>query len=230
MAKAVTIGGAGFWSSVSSPGEIYADGDVMYVVLDYFTKMDIVRRTRPEMFTTTVTNAAAKGYLAIINGLMYTQHLGTWTYRTGDDPADPSKVVPDGEVVESTKVVSGRSAPDMFYIAQGAGPLFIYYFNSGDPSASGSNPLTAMGGLGPMIINDLKYGKGNLYKPGTDGPDTGDPGSAASNLIQRNNNTYISMNKRGALHGKGGRRAMRRSEKAACSRPARRSVNGNHAR
>jgi hypothetical protein len=203
MAKAVTIGGAGFWSSVSKPGELYVDGDLMYVVLDYTAKMDIVRRIQPEMFTTTVTAAAKKGYLVIINGLQYTVNVSTYTYIIGDDPVDPSDVQPDGQVVESSRVVSGRSSPQMFYIAQGQAPIFVYYFNSGDPSVSGYyKPLTAMGGLGPIIINDLKYGDGNLYKPGTDGPGTGDPGSAAPNLIQRNNNTYASLNGKGASKGK----------------------------
>jgi len=203
MAKSVTIGGMAFWSSVSSPGELYNDGDVMYVVLDDSATMDLVRRTTKEMFTTTVTNAAARGYLVIVNGLMYSVGVSAWTYRMGWDPVDPKDVTPNGQLVDSTRVVAGRSAPSMFYIAQGLGPVSAYDFDAGDPTAVASNPLAAMGGLGPLIIGGLNYGNGNLYVPGmTAGPATRDPGPAAGNLTQRNNSTYVAMAGRGASCGK----------------------------
>ena len=202
--KAVTIGGAGFWSSVSAPGDVYNDGDLLYLVLDDSARMDLVRRTTADLFTNTATAASGKGYAVIINGLMYTVTSSFITYRLGSDPIDPSDVSPDGQLVESSTVVAGRSASSMFYIAQGSGPGFAYSFGSGDPASASPKPVTAMGGLGPLIIGGLKYGDGNLYKPGTPaGPATGDPGpSFASSLVQRNNKTYKAMSDRGAAVGK----------------------------
>lgn len=40
-----------------------------------------------------------------------------------------------------------------------------------------------------------------VTKPGTSGPDAGDPGGARGNLIQRNNRTSISMADHGASGG-----------------------------
>ncbi len=199
--KPLVIGGPAFWWSASSTSDVYKDGDLYYVVFDDSTQMDIVRRTKPELFTITVM-AASSRYALIVNGNQYDVTASSWTYRMGSDPIDPANCPPIGQVIESSRVTAGRSTPDLFYVAQGPGPVFPYSFGSGDPS--GASPLTALGGLGPVIIRGLKYGNGNLYKPGTTGgPTTGDPGPAlASSLIQRNNNTYISLATRGATCGK----------------------------
>jgi hypothetical protein len=91
-----------------------------------------------------------------------------------------------------------------FYIANIAGPLLGYAFGFGD-APTGSPYRSAIGGLGPLIINGLKYGKGNRYQPGTSAgaPTTGPPPSQyQANLIQRNNNTYIAASQLPASTGK----------------------------
>jgi len=202
--KSVAIGGTAFWSSVSSPADIYNDGEVFYVVLDDSARMELVRRTNKELFSITAAIALAKGYRVIVNGLMYTVHVSGLTYRLGTDPIDPADVTPDGQLIESSSVVAGRPAPLMFFVSQGASPGFTYRFGAGDPSSASPGPLTAMGGAGPLIIGGLKYGNGNLYKPGTAaGPGSGDPGATfVPNLIQRNNQTYIDFANRGPSVGK----------------------------
>ena len=134
---------------------------------------------------------------------MFDVKVNGWTYRAGSDPIDPSDCPPMGQVINASTVVAGRLNARHVLRGTGPGPGFAYSFGNGNPS--GAKPLTVLGGLGPIIIGGLKYGNGNLYKPGTTGgPSTGDPGPTyASSLIQRNNNTYISLSKHGATVGKG---------------------------
>ena len=81
------------------------------------------------------------------------------------------------------------------------GPLWT--FGSGDPSGTGT--LSAIGGAGPLIINGLKYGDGNLYKTGAsaNAPTTGAPAAAdAPLLIQRNNENFKNFQSQGSRRGK----------------------------
>jgi hypothetical protein len=59
--------------------------------------------------------------------------------------------------------------------------------------------------VGPLIINGLKYGDGNLYKPGAaaNAPTTGAPSANdAQYLIQRNNENFKDFDQQGQRRGK----------------------------
>ncbi|MFY2560387.1 phosphodiester glycosidase family protein [Corallococcus terminator] len=105
---------------------------------------------------------------------------------------------PVGQVIENGKVMGGESSPDRFYAAWTSSGL---KFGQGDPPADSK---VAFGGAVPVIINNTPYGVGNQYKPGTpsDAPLTGDPGAYASQLTQRNNESFKAQDARGDEVGK----------------------------
>lgn len=105
---------------------------------------------------------------------------------------------PVGQVIENGKPLGGESSPDRFYAAWTSSGL---KFGQGDPPADSK---VAFGGAVPVIINNTPYGDGNQYKPGTSSaaPPSGDPGVYASDLTQRNNESFKAQDKRGTEVGK----------------------------
>lgn len=234
-------------AGVAGSSKVYQDGDLLYLILESATRMQVFLRTQTEMFTDFVDREAGPlGLSVVINGIQYSISTGSATYRMGSDPRPASETSPDGLLIDSQRGIGGRSAPQMFYMTCGTGPGYGYACGQGDPPLSvtinpavlaplagaainsmqfGYNPLpgvvtavllanqppqtvrtlSAVGGVGPLVINGLKYGDGNKYKAGASdsAPDTGQPPAAdAPYLTQRNNNTYISLAKRGASTGK----------------------------
>ena len=53
----LAIGGSSFWSSASKSSDVYIDGDLFYMVFDDSIRMDIIQRTKPELFSATVITA-----------------------------------------------------------------------------------------------------------------------------------------------------------------------------
>jgi hypothetical protein len=149
--------------------------------------------------------AQQKGLRFVTNALMYSvSYAGLADATVGHDAVAASETSVDGLVLSGSSRLVGRSAPTMFYFAQLAFPVGGYSFGSGDPPANGS-ALTSVGGLGPMIINGLRYGSVNMYAAGVPAgaPSTGDPGATyGPYLIQRSNATYKAFNDRGASVGK----------------------------
>jgi hypothetical protein len=197
--RAQVIGGAGFWSSVATQTDIYTDGELRYVVLNDTARMGIVRRTRTEAFTDTIARVGpAQSFAVVINGNMYNYAPNRAGLLWG--PGNPADTTPIGLVVESGVRTVGTTQPERFFIADTLGPVFGKDFGMGDPSTTSN--LSAMGGLGPLVIGGLRYGTGNRYRAGTTGPAIGAPGAAAGDLIQRSNATYASAASRGAGTGK----------------------------
>jgi hypothetical protein len=127
----------------------------------------------------------------VINGNMF-EVANQWTYRMGSAPMAAADTTPQGRIVDSQATVGGGlSRPDHFHVACAVGPTYGYGFGQGDPPTAGK--LSAVGGLGPLIIGGLKYGVGNVYKPGKTGPATGNPPGGLGDLVQKNNNTYKSV-------------------------------------
>ena len=159
---ALAIAGPNFWTSAASNIGFHSDGDLLYVVLDDTAKMEVVLRSKGQMFTAAAAAAGARGLRVVVNANMYDISWGPLVgiaFGAGK-PLDPAVITPIGRVVSASRT-TGRSAPSLFYVAYKPG----YEFGFGDPATAGM--AAAVGGLGPIILNGLKYGTGNKYKPGT---------------------------------------------------------------
>jgi hypothetical protein len=203
--KSLALSGSSFWSSATPGTTVYQDGDLLYVVLDDRAMMKVVLRTAQELFHTTVERERlSRQFAVVVNANFYdVSNLGLLSALTGSGPIAASATTPVGRLVERMSFIGGRPAPDLFYLDNAAGPLYGYSFGFGDPPSTGV--LAAVGGLGPLIIGGLRYGVGNLYKPGTpsSAPATGaPPAQFAGALVQRNNNTYVSAAAKGPRTGK----------------------------
>lgn len=200
--RSLPISGSDYWTKVErfmANAEVrhFNDGSVQYAVLHGSAKMVIIHRTLEELFETTVRRAVVLQDLkAAINGNWYdVSNSGLLDALIGHDPILAFETTPIGHVVVGGRVVAGTSEPDRFYVGRLSLILqtaFLYEFDLGDPP-SAHLLSTAIGGLGPMIINGLKFGSRNLYRAGvpSGAPATGDPGSQFRPfLIQRSNNTY----------------------------------------
>lgn len=201
----LAISGSGFWSSATPGTTVYQDGDLLYVVLEDKAKMTVVLRTAKELFQTTAAREQLSRQLAVVvNGNFYdVTNWGKVAAFSGSGPVDAGETTPIGQLVEGQTIIGGRSAPNLFHIANYAGPSYGYTFGFGDPSPVGKK--SAIGGAGPLIIKGLRYGVGNRYKPGTPAgaPATGEPPPQyAGALIQRNNNTYASAASKAPSTGK----------------------------
>lgn len=198
--KALT--GSNLLDTLPSSSKIYVDGDLYYVVMAGKTRMRIMLRTKDEYFSTFVDREAVNlGMDVVINGNFYDINKTSKFWAVMGTSSDASNTTPEGFLIESQAVIGGISRPNHFYVAQLMGPIWTFGF--GDPGSS--RTLSAIGGLGPLIINGLNYGDGNLYKAGApaNAPTTGaPPAAAASFLIQRNNETFKDANNKGAAVGK----------------------------
>jgi len=204
MPGSVAIAGSGFWSSISHPN-LYSDGGLLYVVLNDSVEMHIILRTAEEIFEDTVNREVAAQHLIVaVNGNFYdVSRSGLIDAAWGHDPVVATEATPIGWLVEGSRLIGGRPAPNHFFVANSLGPLF-YGFAFGNPP-TGLPVRSAIGGAGPLIIDGLKYGNGNLYRAGASpsAPATGQPSVADRvNLIQRNNATYAALAQRPAETGK----------------------------
>lgn len=201
----LSISGNTFWKN-AVPQDLFRDGPLLFVVLEDSALMHILLRTHEELFEATVQRESrSQHFIVVINGNFYdVSKSGLMDAAWGHDPVPANATTPIGRLVDNFRSIGGRLAPNNFYIANIAGPISGYEFGFGD-APTGSPYRSAIGGLGPLIINNLKYGNGNRYQPGTSAgaPTTGTPPSKyQANLIQRNNNTYIAASQLPASTGK----------------------------
>ena len=186
----------------------FNDGDVQYAAMDASALMIIVRRTRGELFERFVARYSREEHLkVVINGNYYDVELdGKTDAYFGHDPVEALYSLPEGHVVSEGHLVDGSSRPNHFFVAREPinypNPSDAYTFGQGDPPRESD---AALGGLGPLIINRLKFGIGNLYHSGVPAgaPHTGEPGPRHRPfLAQRNNNTYVDFAAMGDRRGK----------------------------
>ncbi|MFL5343756.1 MAG: phosphodiester glycosidase family protein [Hyalangium sp.] len=189
----------------------FNDGDLQYAALKLPAAMLIVRRTAEELFSATVAREQASSKLfAVINGNMWNvTTAGKLNAFSGHDPVPAGETTPMGQVIVSGQMVDGTPEPNRFFALFGS--FFnspprttesMYEFDKGNPS---SLAMSAVGGLGPLILKRLKFGHQNLYDPKVPpgAPVQGEPGPAhLPFLVQRNNMTYIAMAARGLRTGK----------------------------
>jgi hypothetical protein len=188
------------WKTATNPSQVHRDGDLRFMVFPISARMDVIFRTEEELFRTTMRNAFQKmPFLCAINGMMYKLTLtGKQDAVIGSDPVPATETLPDGMIIKQGKLLAGRSAPQMFYVANDA--VGGYAFGQGDPPFSASR---AMGGLTPIIINGLPYGVGNHCKLPKNCPPRGPvAGAPPGYVLQRNNDTYADLQSRAPAVGK----------------------------
>lgn len=201
---AKTMTGATLLDTASST-TLFRDGDFYYLILDEQTRMKIILRTQDELFTRFAMRAAGRqGLDIVVNGNYYdVSTAGLIWAGLGSTSGGGSRTRPEGRLVDTQTIIGGDSRPKSFFAAQGLGPSYPWSFGQGDPPVSGT--LSAIGGAGPMIINGLKYGRGNLYRNGASmaAPTSGEPSAQDRGfLIQRNNQTFRDFYDKGAIQGK----------------------------
>lgn len=213
MATEIQFSNPDFWNLVApQEGKLLADKSLYYVVLDHGFSMKPIVRVDYELFTQTLRREGADMKVCV-NGPFYdVDPPGKRDALLGHDPVDPVETTILGKVVRNGDRMIGASSPKMFYFGQfkepaifpfgdardrscraprsGNGLRWSYLAGPGDPP-EGVNTVSAIGGVGPMIVGATHFGTNNVYRPGATGPKTGDPGRAArANLIQRNNETF----------------------------------------
>jgi hypothetical protein len=185
-----------------SGSTVYTDGDLHYVVMSRQTKMRILLRQDDEYFTTFVDREAPKaGVEVLINGNYYDVNKTAkfWGVLGTSSAADNTS--PEGHLIQDQVLLDGNSQPNRFYVAQRFAERWEFGF--GNPGTSQTR--CAVGGLGPLLIDGLKYGDGNKYRAGASAgaPATGEPGPAdRPYLTQRNNENFNDYHKQGARRGK----------------------------
>ncbi|MBU8543037.1 MULTISPECIES: phosphodiester glycosidase family protein [Roseomonadaceae] len=198
-----------FWNLVTNlEGKLLRHGSLRYLVMDHSVKMVPLIRKKTELFLDMLRRDGAR-MNACINGSYYDlSFLGSLDAAFGTDPVAANKTTILGQVVSNGVLVAGSTEPERFFFAQMRVPTtnapgWTFFAGAGDPPKNASI-IAAIGGLGPLIVEGLRYGDGNKGRPGTTGlPLRGDPGGQLSkSLIQRNNNTFISVEKRPPTTGK----------------------------
>lgn len=225
MANEIRFTNPGFWNLVAAQeGKLLRDKSLYYVLLDHRFSMVPIFRLDEELFTKTLLREGASMKVCV-NGPFYdVDPPGKRDALFGNDPVDPVETTLLGKVVKNGSRVMGSSSPKMFYFGQFKEPAVFpfgdardrsckaprssnglgwsYFAGPGDPPEADST-VSAIGGVGPMIVGATHYGANNIYKRGTTGPKAGDPGPAArANLIQRNNETFKAADNHAPQTGK----------------------------
>lgn len=191
-------------------GALLRDGSLRYSLFLGPTSMVPLVRAADELFSSFVQSSARDLTMAVNGNYYDITTAGKADAYFGHDPVGAAETLIEGQVVSGGRVVGGASRPIMFYFAQMAGnrpntnvgPGWYFKAGRGNPP-TGTGTIAAIGGLGPLIITSLPFGAGNLYRPGHQGPATGEPGPAQSRyLVQRNNETFRSADSRPASTGK----------------------------
>lgn len=202
-----------FWAEiVKLYGLVQTDGSLHYIAPDQkFKMLPLVRNTTTTFTSFLKSDARAKGCKVIINGNQYSFSLGGYVAAVLGHIDDPDQTEIEGQVVEGGKVIAGDSRPLSFWFGQMRFPrkdawAWTYSAGQGDPPA-GAATLAAIGGLGPMIVGSLPYGRENAYKmgaaPTVSEPTTGEPPpEARPYMIQRSNKMFASANSKVPETGK----------------------------
>lgn len=147
---------------------MFSDNGLRYVAMKDSIKMVPFVRDEEELFSNTTARAISKhGFRVVINGQFYSlTQMGVIDALAGSDPVAAKHTTPNGLVVSNKSALSGRSAPQMFYVANQLKEVRRYRFGFGQ---SPTNVDSAIGGCGPLIINGLKYGVVNKFTNGISG-------------------------------------------------------------
>lgn len=174
----------------------FSDGNYRYVVADSDVfRFDVVLRTRDISWSDTI-KALPKTFKAVVNGGYFScpRSLYAQAQFTSVKPED---VESDGEVKKggATALPDDGKGKDFFFFGHNGAVPPVYDVGQGNPGGSVSE---GMGGLGPVIFANpvskvpLKFGSGNVFASDPAKVSTPTPKDFAD-CIQRNNNTYVSL-------------------------------------
>jgi hypothetical protein len=158
-------------------------------------RFDVVVRSKDISWTDTV-KALPKAFKAVVNGGYFSCARSIYA-QASFTSIKPTDVDSDGDVKKGGSTVlpdDGKGANFFFFGHDGGNPP-SYDVGVGNPGASVSE---GMGGLGPLIFANpvtgvpLKFGVGNQYKSNPSKASTPTKADFAD-CIQRNNNTYASL-------------------------------------
>lgn len=179
---------------------VFSDNGLIFVAMSDKTKMKPFVRKKEELFSATIKEQS-KNFKVIINGQFYgVSNAGIADALWGNDPVDPKETTAEGRVITDGKIIAGRAAPLMFFIANHWKSTPRYTFNAGSAPTKASS---AVGGCGPIIINGLNYGEINQFSGGVVGKIRGEPTAKNKpHLKQRSNSTFASFITRPPYTGK----------------------------
>jgi hypothetical protein len=206
----VSLSSPNFWRDIKKVlGIAQNDSGVDYVVMDHGAEMNVIVRTAEELFSSTVSTHLS-GMHVVVNGNYFgLTTMGKVDVAWGHDPVPAADTLIEGRVVSGGGVIAGDSRPLLFWFGQVATPKFgkfarTYQAGAGDPPLAPTT-VSAIGGVGPLIIDGLQHGAGNEYRKGAPAaaPLTGAPSAAAAPFLsQRNNATFVSAETRPVQTGK----------------------------
>ncbi|OMH39040.1 phosphodiester glycosidase family protein [Motiliproteus sp. MSK22-1] len=183
----------------TDPKIVHSSASLKFMVLPIAAKMNAVVRTKEELFEDTIRASYRKNsFLCAVNAMQYAlSPLGKADAAIGHDPISPEHTSPDGYIFQAGRQI-GRSAPLMFYIADRGRNGYEFGYGNPPPGAQ-----SAIGGLGPIIINELPYGVGNKCPVSANCPPSGAVSEEQKKVItQKNNLTYLDQQQRPKQTGK----------------------------
>ncbi|MDR1424829.1 MAG: hypothetical protein LBI92_09565 [Azoarcus sp.] len=193
-------------ATVKNPVSSIDNGSLLIVKIDKLILVPIVRTTTEEQvageetITEVVERAQRLGeFDACINGVWY-----DYDYLDAmDGNTSAAKTVNEGVVLLANGSRYGRTSSNGYYAAQRAN--ISWEFGFGDLPTIGFR--TGAGGLCPLVINGLRYGKENKYRNGvpSGAPKIGEPDHKfKSFLMQRSSAKFAALLKESARVGKSG--------------------------
>jgi hypothetical protein len=180
------------------------DGVYHYaIMLSDFFRLEMVLKDREEPISK-IIKRLPWGFRVVVNGNYFKcVKGGCYAFASVGNVTTPDETDSIGKVVSGGRMAleDTKDAGDSYaYFGRNEGSSAVdYVYGMGNPSVPPVHE--GAGGLGPLILTNpvtkerVRYGKGNLYE-GVTGtpPKDGDPKGHWDKVIQRNNNTYASMN------------------------------------
>lgn len=199
-----------FWTTVKGAtsgnniGKFKTKAGIVFITLRDSAKLIPIVRTKEELFETTVRKAQSKHkFKVIINAQLYDlTTTGKSDALWGSDPVAATETTPQGRSIIGGTILAGKKANQMFYISYSSKTKPPYSFGFG---SAPMNTDAAIGGAGPIIINNRPYAGTNIYDPtaSSGAPVTGEPKSPHDkHLVYRGNLTYKALNSADARIGK----------------------------
>lgn len=167
-------------------------------------QMVMLVRRKKEYFTDFIAREAkAKGLKVVVNGsYIDLSFASAAAVRLRNSPLEASDSTPLGQVIQDGTLLAGTSSTGKFNFSQDACGSVKFSAGLGNPPLSS---CSAIGGIAPIIIDNIAYGAENVYKSGVPGgaPSRGDVGPAfRPYLVQKSNAMFATLLSKGGTVGK----------------------------
>lgn len=167
-------------------------------------QMFMLVRSKKEYFTDFIDREAkAKGLKVVVNGSYIDLSFASKVAVVlRDTTRDASESMATGQVIQDGKLLAGTGSTGKFNFSQNICGVDKFSASLGNPPSSS---CSAIGGIAPIIIDDLPYGVNNQYKLGvpSGAPFTGDVAAKFKPfLTQKSNAMFASLLSLGGLVGK----------------------------